>query len=237
MQIKTKAIVFSTLKYQEKSLIVKCFTLSNGIVSYFVPNAFSAKKHLQKIAYFQPLNILEIDVNHKNKGGLEYFKEIKLSYNYNTISTNIYKSTIAIFLSEILNNIIKEEEKNENFFIYLEAALMWLDQHDKISNFHLILLLDITKFLGFYPDTSSSSNNYFEMTEGGFITNESVSCLTKQESELFKRLINLKFDSIIKAFSQQERQQLLTIILNYYSIHLEGFKTPKSLEVLKEVFS
>jgi DNA repair protein RecO (recombination protein O) len=32
----------------------------------------------QKIAYFQPLTILEIDV-HKNKGTLENFKEIKIS--------------------------------------------------------------------------------------------------------------------------------------------------------------
>ena len=49
MLIKTKAIVISSLKYQEKSLIVKCFTQSDGLKSYFVPNAFSAKKSNQKI--------------------------------------------------------------------------------------------------------------------------------------------------------------------------------------------
>ena len=53
MLIKTKAIVISSLKYQEKSLIVKCLTQSDGLKSYFVPNAFSAKKSNQKIAYFQ----------------------------------------------------------------------------------------------------------------------------------------------------------------------------------------
>ena len=41
MLVKTKAIVISSLKYQEKSLIVKCLTQSDGLKSYFVPNAFS----------------------------------------------------------------------------------------------------------------------------------------------------------------------------------------------------
>jgi DNA repair protein RecO (recombination protein O) len=70
MLIKTRAIVISSLKYQEKSLIVKCFTLSDGLKSYFVRDAFSSKKSNQKIAYFQPLSILEIEDVHKNKGTL-----------------------------------------------------------------------------------------------------------------------------------------------------------------------
>ena len=73
MLVKTKAIVISTLKYQEKSLIVKCFTQSDGLKSYFVRNAFSSGKTSQKIAYFQPLTILESEATHKNKGTLEHF--------------------------------------------------------------------------------------------------------------------------------------------------------------------
>jgi len=77
MQIKTKAIVLSALKYQEKSLIVKCFTEEAGMVSFFVRNAFAKGKSAQKIAYFQPLTILDIDFVYKNKGGLEYYKDRK----------------------------------------------------------------------------------------------------------------------------------------------------------------
>ena len=79
MQVKTKAIVLSSLKFQEKSLIVKCFTLSHGLKSYFVRDAFSSRKSNQKIAYFQPMTILEIEAVHKNKGTLENFKEIKIA--------------------------------------------------------------------------------------------------------------------------------------------------------------
>ncbi|MGL2962463.1 DNA repair protein RecO [Flavobacterium sp. RSB2_4_14] len=237
MLIKTKAIVISSLKYQEKSLIVKCFTLSDGLKSYFVQSAFSSRKSNQKIAYFQPLTILEIEANHKNKGTLEHFKEIKLASAYHSLNTDIIKSTIVIFLSEILHHSIQEEEKNENLFLFLESALLWLDNHEETSNFHLILMLEVTKFLGFYPDISEINYNYFDMKEGYFIPFIGTSCLTEHETHLFKKLINLKFDSDQKVFAGVERQILLKILLDYYTIHLAGFRKPKSLEVLKEVFA
>lgn len=237
MQIKTQAIVLSTIKFQEKSLIVKCFTKSDGLKSYFIPSAFSSKKSNQKIAYFQPLNILEIEANHKNKGTLEYFKEVKISYNYQNINTDIVKSSMLLFLSEVLHNSIFEEEKNENLFSFLETSLMWLDTHDAVSNFHLIFLIQLTKFLGFYPQTDEIEGNYFEMIDGVFSPFQGTSCLNEHETQLLKKLLNLRFEDTQKNFHKEERQTLLKILLEYYSIHLQGFKQPNSLEVLKEIFS
>ncbi|WP_409417627.1 DNA repair protein RecO [Flavobacterium sp. PS2] len=237
MQVKTKAIVISAIKFQEKSLIAKCFTLSHGLKTYFVRDAFSTRKSSQKIAYFQPLTILEIEAVHKNKGTLENFKEIKIGTPFQTIHTDIVKSTIVMFLSEILHYSIQEEEKNESLFIFLETALFWLDQHDEIANFHLILMLETTKYLGFYPDVSDADLPFFEMNEGVFTLFHGLSALTEHETNLFKKLIDLKFDNDQKVFHVIERQLLLKILIDYYSFHLDGFKRPKSLEVLKEIFS
>lgn len=236
MIVKTKAIVISALRYQEKSLIVKCFTQAAGLKSYFVRNAFSGKT-AQKIAYFQPLTILEIDATHKNKGTLEHFKEIRLASAFNLSAADITKSTIILFVSEMLHHSIREEEKNEDLFAFLETALHWLDHNDEIANFHLILLLETTKFLGFYPDVSQSRQPFFEMTEGIFSGDHGISCISEAETHLFKRLISLRFTDAQKVFSANERQILLKILLDYYAIHLEGFKRPKSLDVLKAVFS
>ena len=237
MLVKTKAIVLSSLKYQEKSLIVKCFTLSDGLKSYFVRDAFSGRKGNHKIAYFQPLTLLEIEAVHKNKGTLENFKEIKISHPYSSIPTDIFKSTIVLFLSEMLHNSIHEEEANPDFFAFLETAFMWLDTHDQIANFHLILLMEATKFMGFYPEDSNPNFDFFEMREGIFVPFETVSCLNKSHSFLLKKLLELRFDTAKILFNAKERQALLKIIIDYYSLHLDGFKKPKSLEVLVEVFS
>jgi DNA repair protein RecO (recombination protein O) len=235
--VKTKAIVISSLKFQEKSLIVKCFTLSSGLKSYFVRDAFSSRKASQKIAYFQPFSILEIEAVHKNKGTLENFKEIKSAVPFQSIHTDIVKSTMVMFLSEMLHYSIQEEEKNEPLFVFLETALTWLDHHDEISNFHLILLLEITKYLGFYPDLSENNLPFFEMNEGVFTLFQNGNVLSENETNLFKKLIELKFDNNQKIFNVIERQILLKILIDFYSSHLEGFKRPKSLDILKEIFS
>lgn len=237
MLVKTKAIVLSSLKYQEKSLIVKCFTESDGLKSYFVPSAYSNKKVNQKIAYFQPLTIIEIEANHKNKGTLEHFKEIRLAHSYYSINTDIVKSTIVIFLSEILHHTIKEEEKNQSLFSFLETALLWFDTHQETTNFHLILMIEVTKYLGFYPDLTELDFPYFDIKEGYFTPFQSINSLTEHETHLFKRLLQLKFDSDQKIFAGIERQLLLKILLDFFTLHLDGFKKPKSLEVLTEFFS
>ena len=237
MLVKTKVIVISSIKYQEKSLIVKCFTLSDGLKSYFVRDAFSSRKSNQKIAYFQPFSILEIEAVHKNKGTLENFKEIKLAIPFQTIHNSVTKSTIVLFLSEMMHYSIHEEEENEALFTFLETALLWLDAHDEIANFHLIFLLEATKYLGFYPDTTNIDLPYFEMTEGIFTPFNAISSLSNHETQLFKKLLELKFESDLKTFHVIERQILLKILIDYYSFHLEGFRKPKSLDVLKEVFS
>jgi DNA repair protein RecO (recombination protein O) len=237
MLVKTKAIVLSSVKFQEKSLIVKCFTQSHGLKSYFVRDAFSTKKSSQKIAYFQPLTILEIEAVHKNKGTLENFKEIKIATPFYSIHTDIFKSTMVMFISEILHHSIHEEEKNESLFTFLETALHWLDNNNEIANFHLILMLETTKYLGFYPDVSHMELKYFDTMEGLFTPFHAISSLTEHETNLFRKLINLKFDNDQKTFHVIERQIVLKVLIDYYSFHLDGFKKPKSLEVLKEVFS
>jgi len=236
MLVTTKAIVISALRYQEKSLIVKCFTEVAGLKTYFIHSAFSGKSG-HKISYFQPLTIIEIEASHKNKGTMETIREIKLSTPYQTVNIDVVKSTIVMFVSEVLHHSIREEEKNTSLFEYLETALHWLDTHDECANFHLILLMEITKFLGFYPDLSNLHDEYFELIEGRFTPYHAISCLTSAETQLLKRLLGLKFSGSQKIFNGSERQTLLKILLEYYTYHLEGFKKPKSVDVLREVFA
>ena len=237
MLVKTKAIVISALRFQEKGLIVKCFTETDGLKTYFIRSAYSQGKSAQKIAYFQPLTLLEIEAVHKNKGTLESIKDIRLAVPFQTANTDIIKSTMLMFIGEVLSHSIREEERNADLYAFLETALLWLDTHDQTSNFHLILMMEATKFLGFYPEVTQVSEPFFEMTDGIFTTFHGISCLSAEDTNLLRRLIGLRFSGSQNVFSGSERQQLLKILIDYYSLHLDGFKRPKSLEVLKEVFS
>ncbi|WP_430614776.1 DNA repair protein RecO [Flavobacterium sp. JP2137] len=237
MLIHTKAVVLSAVKYQEKSLIVKCFTQASGVKSYYIRNAYARGKGAQNNAYFRPLTLLEIEAQHKNKGGLEYIKELKLAHPYQTIYGDFYKNSMATFVSEMLHHTIKEEEPNEPLFEYLEAALLWFDHQEEASNFHLITLLGITKYLGFYPDYSEAEAPFFNPVAGNFTHFQDRDCFEAADTQLFKRLLQHGFLSDQRVFSGRERNNLLNLLLRYYNLHISGFRNPNSLTVLKEIFS
>jgi DNA repair protein RecO (recombination protein O) len=237
--VATKAIVLSSLKYSDSSLIVKCYTQEEGLKTYLIRGILKAKKGGLKVAYFQPLTQLNIVASHNNKGTLNSIKEVQISNPYKTIYKDIIKQSVVMFLSEVLSYSIKEEENNYPLFDYLETGLIWLDLHDKIANFHLLFLLNLTRFLGFYPDLSEKDKLGFDLVEGNFTD------LTSQKNIIngnnfyqFKKLLGINFDSIENvSFNKHERQVVLKIIIRYFELHLDGFKKPKSLQILETVFS
>ncbi|WBX73820.1 DNA repair protein RecO [Tenacibaculum pacificus] len=237
--ITTKAIVISALKYGDTSLIVKCFTFEDGIRSYMIRGVLKSRKGKLKKAYFQPLTQLLIEANHNNKNTLNSIKEAQVINPYENIYTSVIKQSIVLFLSEILSSIIKEEEKNEVLYEYIETSLIWLDTHDTVANFHLLFLLNLSRYLGFYPDVSEAYKPAFSLIEGQFTdaTYEKL-LLTGDELILFKKLLGLNFDEIPSiSYHKSERQIILRAIIRYFELHLEGFKKPKSLDILEIVFS
>jgi DNA repair protein RecO (recombination protein O) len=149
--------------------------------SYFVRDAFSGRKSI-KIAYFQPLTILEIEAVHKNKGTLENFKEIKSLRLFIPFIRYLQKHHGDVYLKCCIIPFMKR--KKTNHFYLLETALHWLDNHDEIANFHLILLLETTKYLGFTLILLMSICLFFEIEVTPF---HAVSSLTEHESNLFKK--------------------------------------------------
>ena len=237
--VTTKAIVISAFKYGDTSLIVKCFTLKDGIRSYMIRGVLKSRKGKLKAAYFQPLTQLKIEANHNNKNTLNSIKEAQVIHPYEHIYTSVIKQSIVLFLSETLSNIIKEEEENSVLYEYIETALVWLDTHDSITNFHLLFLLNLSRFLGFYPDLSQSDKPAFNLLEGNFTdaTYEKL-IITGHELILFKKLLGINFDEIHTiSYNKNERQIILRIIIRYFELHLESFKKPKSLDVLETVFN
>ena len=238
MQVNTNAIVLTSLKYGDTSLIVKAFTLEEGIKTYIIKGVLKAKKGKLKAAYFQPLTQLELTANHKNKGTLETIREVKIVNPYKTLHTDIVKNSLVLFLAEMLSNSIQEEQQDASLYNYLEYSLKWLDSNEKIANFHLLFLLNLTRFLGFYPEESEGASTYFDLQEGQFINSPSLNPLIENDNVIeFKKLLGINFDALkgIK-IAKGNRESLLKSVILYFELHLHGFRKPKSLAVLNAVF-
>lgn len=229
----TEAIVLGSVKYQDKNLIVKCFTRDHGLMSYFVRNAFSSKKNKLAV-YFQPLNWLTITAKHQQNGSLEYIKEVGVHQHYQSLPFDFDKSSVALFIAEVLRLTIKQNEADKNLFDFITQAVQVFDQTPSAPDFHLYFLINLTRYLGFYP-LVSKNHEYFNPTDGVFDPLPTTENFTLQESQLVKRLLSLN-DFSTSHFSQNERQILLKSLVVFYSLHIHGFEHLKSLEVLHEMY-
>ncbi|WP_136482086.1 DNA repair protein RecO [Cognatitamlana onchidii] len=239
MQVSTKAIVLSKIRYRDHDLIVKCYTEERGVLSFLLRGVLKSRKSSVKIGYFQPLTQLNIIVNYKPNKSLQTIKEVKVFSIYESLHANILKGSIVLFLSEILSSVLQEEEKNEILYSFIENTFLWLDTQDNFSNFHLLFLLKLTRYLGFYPDEKNDGYPIFNLEEGKFeLKPTSKYYLSGENLLVLKQLLGTTFDALsnIKLKSKQ-RQSFLSMILLYFELHLGSFKLPKSLQVFNQVFS
>ncbi|GAA4279316.1 DNA repair protein RecO [Aquimarina mytili] len=239
MIIKCPAIVIHSLRYGEADLIVTLFTKTSGLRSYLQKGVLKSKKGKIRASLFQPLMLLEIEAYHKNKGTLERLKEARVLTHFTSLHTDVVKSALVFFISDILKNAIHEEETNTDLFEYLETAILWLDSHNTISNFHITFLIKLTQYLGFFPDTSQIESDYFNMQDGVFqAISTNIYCVQGEHILRFKEFLGTTFeDSMNIRLSKNLRSDILSMLLVYFELHLHGFKKPKSLSVLNEIFN
>tara|TARA_B100000900_G_scaffold177662_1_gene150609 strand:+ start:4966 stop:5685 length:720 start_codon:yes stop_codon:yes gene_type:complete len=239
MIISTKAVILSKLKYKDHDLIVRAYTASNGVVSFLVKGAFSSKKTKIKPAYFQPLSLLQLEIYYKNNKDLHYIKNVRLQQAYSALHTDILKSTVVIFLAEILTMVLKEEAPNEGLYNYIETALLWFDTVDCNSIFHHQFLMGLTKYVGVYPELSKPSLPFFNLEAGLYQAKSSGRyCISGSKLYLFNSILGMEFDNYkSEPMNSAQKQELLNMILLYFKLHLQGFKSPKSLVILNQVFN
>jgi DNA repair protein RecO (recombination protein O) len=239
MLISSPAIILSKVRYQDNDLIVKCLTRDLGVVSYMIKNISMSKKSKNKFAFFQLLNILDLETNYNSNRSIQYIKDLKVKYNFTSLHTNIYKSSVVMFLSEILSNIIHIETKDMDLFDFIEKSLIWYDKSEDSSTFYLIFLMKITHYLGFYPDCTNMNYNYFNLEEGLFESSKNSQYVIEGSSlVLFKTILGIKFDSNKLPFiDKTNKKDILKNILTYFKLHVDGFKDLKSLKVLNQIFA
>lgn len=228
---KTKAIVLQTIKYGDSSLIVKMLTEELGIQSYMVKGVFG-KKSKMKAALFQNMTLLEIVADSGNNS-LGFIREISLSYCYKSIATDIKKSTIIIFISELLSKSISESEIDTDLFNFIYNSMLWLDEAtSNYANFPIVFAIQLSKFLGFFPNIDTySEGSSFDLLDGNFkMTQNDLYQIDTELSKHFYSICNPRSEVLL---SNSIRRKLLESIVTYYKLHANEVRDIKSYEILR----
>jgi len=219
---KTRGIVFRFTKYGETSIIVNIFTELFGMQSYIV-NGVRNKSSKTKIALYQPLTLLDLVVYHREHASINRIKEIKCLYPYQSLSTDVRKTALAMFMNEIITKTIREESHAQELCEFLIESFITLDQQtDRTENFHLIFLLKLSRLLGF----------------GAHTTNDVLNMRVPDQhvQNLLTELIRAEYNHAFQITSAQ-RRELLDLILKFYADHIDTLGEIKSVQVLREVLN
>ena len=240
MLTKTQAIVLHSIKYGETRLIVDMFTRSHGRLSFIVNIPKSAKAKVKK-QLFQPLTLLEIEADIRQKVQLQKLKDMRLAVPFLSIPFHPHKLAISLFVAEFLYYALRSEQRNELLYDYLKNSFLWLDGQDgHFANFHLVFLMRLSRFLGFYPNLDDYvAGDYFDLRESVFLSLPPVhhDFLYPEEAGKVQLMMRMDYPTMhLFRLSHQERNRLLEVSLTYYRLHLPDFPEMKSVSVLQELY-
>jgi len=234
MLIKTRGIIFKAIKYSETSLIMDIYTEEKGLQKYIISGVRN-KRSKVKTGLLQPATLVDMVAYFRGNKPMNRIKEIKAAQIYQSIPFDLMKGTISLFMIELAQKTIKEEESNPDLFNFLFSQFSTLDQLEKVNpNFHLYFMLDLSGYLGFFPGgTWSETTPWLNMKDGNFVKDEPLhqyalnKSLSKQVSSLIKR-------EVVK-LTRADRQKIVQKLIDYYRIHMENFNGLNTHEILKEV--
>ena len=240
MQASIEALTLTTIKYGDSSLIAACYTKQYGLQSYMLKGILASrtKKKIPK-SLFEPLSLLEIEAPKNPTDRLGYIKEAKLNYPYASIPFDLRKKTLLFFLAEVIHQVVKEEqEANIELYSFLKKRMLWLDVEENVGLFHIKLMLDLSKFIGFYPNITDQNAPYFDLETGCMSQTKPRGAFLEGSIKVaWIQLLGMEFDSVgeIK-LSRKEKSTVLDFAVQYFELHLQQFKSPRSTKILNEIF-
>jgi DNA repair protein RecO (recombination protein O) len=240
MLVSTEGIVLHFIKYGESSVIATIYTRDFGRQSYLI-NAARSKKSQNKASLLQPLFLVDLVAYQKQTRELHRIKEIRSNQVYQNIPFEITKSSLVIFLAEVLYKSINEQESYPEMYDFIKNSLLYFDLMETgSSNFHLWFLFRLTEYLGILPDTSRVGfEGWFDIKKGAVVHFQPSHPFfaNKEATEYLIQLSALKINEINRfEISRKMRDSLISVLIDYYQLHFEDLGEIKSLNVLREVF-
>lgn len=217
MKYKSRAITLTYIKQGESSIISKIFTEKHGLQSFIIKGVRS-KRAKKKLGLFQPLQLVDINATLIPKKGLQYLAEITIIETISTDKINMNKNFLAIFIAEISSKVLQENEQNSGLFKFVWEIKQKLYKANTVDeNFALLFMLNLSKYLGFFPSTENINAPFFNLETGEF-SGKSFNMniyLTEEKTTILKHLLLGKKINI----PQELKSELLKDIIQYFRLH------------------
>lgn len=238
--MKTPALVLSTVNYGDRQLIVDLLTRQAGRQSFIVRLSQSPHGRVHR-RLFQPLTLLDADFTLRPNRTLQRFSEVRMSRPWTSLTANPYKMPLVFFVAEFLRHATRDEQDVATLFDYVVDSVEWLDMASEgYANFHLVFMIRLSMFLGFFPNLESyEPGACFDLRSGCFSTTvpPHPDYIQADEAEAMVSLMRLSFATMrLFRMSREQRNRCVDVILDFYRLHIPAFPELKTLGVVRELF-
>lgn len=237
---KARGVVLHTLKYGESSLIAYLLTDVGGRRTYMLPGACSRRTKGNLSALFQPMFLVEFEGFEPPRGEMHRMKEVRSLLPLRNLPFDMRKSTIALFMAEVLYRLVREVEQNSPLFEFVLGAVERLDALEEgVANFHLWFLVRLSSHLGFYPGNEPTPGCCFDIPGGIFCPTEPAHgiAMNPAAAHLLGELMGLESSRLDKLMlSRSQRSEFTEAMLHFFGYHFDAIHQVRSLSTLREVF-
>ena len=235
-----QGIVLRTVKYSDNDMMVDMFTNMRGRTTFCVHLARKSRS-LSPASLWRPLSLVEFDTDIRPNRTVNNIKNARALTDYKEINASLEKSCQVLFMAEVLYHALKNEPRNRALYDFVNLSMQWLELAEQgFANFHIVFTVQLTRFLGIFPNLDTYyPNAVFDMMEGNFtpLPPPHAYCLQPPETEALPVLARLKYNTMRRLrWSRAQRGRYLKLLNDYYRLHIPSFPELKSIDVLTEVF-
>lgn len=232
-----RAIVLSTVNYSDSGCMVNMFTDELGYVTASVK---VSKRSAVRNSHLQPLSLLNVQLKGKPSQPIMRFVECVALPENALFAESPYKIFVLQFLSEVLNAVLRDVQRDEALFDYIFNSLIYFATMPRgVASFHLVFLVKLSRILGVFPNLEKFTPDcLFDLTDACFTKKFIAShlVLNSEQTMNFVNLVRADFSTLyLFDYSRSDRNEILDYILVYFKLHTPSFPEIKSLQVLREL--
>ena len=236
---KATGIVLHTIKYGDNSLIVYMLTDRGGRSSFMVRGVKSGRGG-NRLALFQPMFVVEFEAYSSPKAQMDTLREVHTAIPLESLPFDVVKSTIALFMAEVLYRLVRDVEPSSPLFDFVCRAVQSLDEATVgVANYHLKFLVELSRHMGFYPASDYREGDVLDMREGVFVGCAPLhgDVMSVENSRTLATLMITDFEQLgTIPMNRHSRDSFLTAMLDYFAYHLDSVGGIRSVEILRTVF-
>jgi DNA repair protein RecO (recombination protein O) len=238
---KDQAIVLSTRVYGESDKIIRFFTLGSGKITGIAKGGKKSQKRFMNT--LELFNCIRIEYFEKPQQSMVRIDNADLEEHNSGIESSFRRMCIASFITEFVDKLTREKERNEALFYELQKTLTKLKSVEFTASDVLYYQLQMLGYLGYMPnlktcvqcgrDLASSEKTCFSNQRGGTVCPECSRSVPHRvyPDGLISRLSDPHAGSLLdnRTFERHGREILEAFISFHLNTEFKSYRLLKSV--------